>query len=45
VTARFGIVLPGAVVAALCIEHGLELFSADSDFARFTDITWRNPLA
>lgn len=34
-----------AVLAALCIEHGLEIISADSDFARFTDITWVNPAA
>ena len=27
-----------AVLAALCVEHGLEIVSADSDFARFTDI-------
>ncbi|MEZ5143286.1 MAG: TA system VapC family ribonuclease toxin [Acidimicrobiales bacterium] len=34
-----------AVLAALCIEHGLEIVSADSDFARFTDLTWINPVA
>ena len=34
-----------AVLAALCIEHGLTIVSADSDFARFTDITWLNPVA
>lgn len=37
--------IPDAVLAALCIEHGLEMISADSDFARFTEIGWRNPLA
>jgi len=37
--------IPDAVLAALCIEHGLEMISADSDFARFTEIAWRNPLA
>jgi uncharacterized protein len=37
--------IPDAALAALCIEHGLELISADSDFARFTEITWHNPLA
>ena len=36
--------VPDAVLAALCIEHGLELLSADSDFARFPDLVWRNPL-
>jgi len=34
-----------AVLAALCIEHGLEMISADSDFARFSEITWSNPVA
>jgi uncharacterized protein len=34
-----------AVLGALCIEHGLEIVSADSDFARFTEIAWRNPVA
>ncbi|MCU0261645.1 MAG: PIN domain-containing protein [Ilumatobacteraceae bacterium] len=34
-----------ASLAALCIEHGLEIVSADSDFARFTEITWINPVA
>lgn len=33
------------VLAALCIEHGLDVVSADSDFARFTEIRWVNPLA
>jgi uncharacterized protein len=34
-----------AVLAALCIEHGLEIVSADSDFARFTELNWINPTA
>jgi uncharacterized protein len=33
-----------AVLAALCIEHGLVIVSADSDFARFTEIDWVNPV-
>lgn len=33
-----------AVLAALCIEHGLQMVSADSDFARFTEIAWLNPV-
>ena len=33
-----------AALAALCIEHGLGVVSADSDFARFTEITWINPV-
>jgi predicted nucleic acid-binding protein len=32
-------------LAALCLEHGLEIVSADSDFARFTEISWINPVA
>jgi len=33
-----------AHLAALATEHGLELFSADGDFARFPGLRWRNPL-
>jgi hypothetical protein len=34
-----------AHLAALAIEHGGELCSADTDFARFPGLRWRNPLA
>jgi toxin-antitoxin system PIN domain toxin len=34
-----------AHLAALAIEHGAELCSSDRDFARFTGLKWRNPLA
>lgn len=34
-----------AILAALCIEHGLQIISADSDFARFDEITRFNPVA
>lgn len=34
-----------AVLAALCIEHGLQMVSADTDFARFREIGWFNPVA
>ena len=34
-----------AVMAAICIEHGLTIVSADSDFARFPQISWVNPVA
>jgi toxin-antitoxin system PIN domain toxin len=34
-----------AHLAALAIEHGCELASTDSDFARFAKLKWRNPLA
>lgn len=34
-----------AAVAALGLEHGLTVVSADSDFARFPSLTWFNPVA
>ena len=34
-----------ARLATLAIEHGCELISTDSDFARFPGLKWRNPLA
>jgi toxin-antitoxin system PIN domain toxin len=34
-----------AQMAALAIEHGLKLYSADTDFARFREIDWINPIA
>lgn len=37
--------LTDAILAAICIEHGLEIVSADSDFARFTEIKWTNPVS
>jgi hypothetical protein len=40
-----GNLVPDAELAALAIEHGLVVCSADSDFARFGEVTWRNPLA
>jgi uncharacterized protein len=36
--------IPDAHLAALAIEHGLRIYSADSDFARFPQVTWINPL-
>jgi uncharacterized protein len=36
---------PDAHLAALAIEWGLELVSADGDFARYRGLRWRNPLA
>jgi len=33
-----------AHLAALAIEHGLMLCSADQDFARFSGLRWDNPL-
>jgi hypothetical protein len=40
-----GNLIPDAHLAAIAIEHGLEVCSADTDFARFTEIRWTNPLA
>jgi predicted nucleic acid-binding protein len=34
-----------AHLAALAIEHGAELCSADNDFLRFEGLRWTNPLA
>jgi toxin-antitoxin system PIN domain toxin len=40
-----GNVVADAQLAALAIEHGVPVVSVDSDFARFSDIRWVNPLA
>jgi toxin-antitoxin system PIN domain toxin len=37
--------IPDAHLAALAIEHGLAVCSADTDFARFTEVRWTNPLS
>jgi toxin-antitoxin system PIN domain toxin len=37
--------IPNAHLAALAMEHGLTLCSADGDFARFPGLRWLNPLA
>jgi len=36
--------IPDAHLAALAIEHGVGVCSADTDFARFTGLPWFNPL-
>lgn len=36
--------VPDAHLAALAIEHGLKLCSADGDFSRFPALIWENPL-
>lgn len=43
-SARAGLI-HDADLAALAIEHGLTLCSADGDFARFPGLRWENPLA
>lgn len=40
-----GNLVPDAQLAALAIEIGAVLQSADSDFARFPSARWNNPLA
>ena len=40
-----GNLVPDAQLAALAIQYGVPVVSADSDFARFTDVTWLNPCA
>lgn len=40
-----GNLVPDAMLAALALEHGLTVMSADTDFARFREIAWSNPLA
>ena len=36
--------IPDAHLAALAIEHGVILCSADKDFARFEGLRWENPI-
>ena len=40
-----GNLVTDAMLAALAIEHGVAIASADSDFGRFPEISWVNPLA
>ncbi|HEV3072737.1 MAG TPA: type II toxin-antitoxin system VapC family toxin [Solirubrobacteraceae bacterium] len=39
-----GDLIPDAHMAALALEHGLTVCSTDSDFARFAEVRWQNPL-
>ncbi len=39
-----GNLVTDAQLAALAIEHGLVVCSADTDFARFPGLRWRHPL-
>lgn len=39
-----GNLVPDAALAALAIEHGVPVVSADTDFARFKGLCWQNPL-
>ena len=40
---RAGLVIDAAL-AAICLEHGLAIVTADSDFARFPDLARINPV-
>ena len=40
-----GNLVPDAYLAALAIESGAELITANRDFARFPGLRWRHPLA
>jgi uncharacterized protein len=40
-----GNLVQDAHLAALALEHGLTVCSADTDFARFPSLRWENPLA
>lgn len=40
-----GNLVPDVQLAALALEHGLTVYSVDTDFARFTEVAWENPLA
>jgi hypothetical protein len=43
-TGSGGNLVADAHLAALAIEHGAELCSADRDFGRFPGLRWSNPL-
>jgi toxin-antitoxin system PIN domain toxin len=40
-----GNLIADAQLAALAIEHGVAICSADTDFARFREVRWENPIA
>jgi toxin-antitoxin system PIN domain toxin len=40
-----GPLVTDAYLAALAIDHGCELITTDSDFARFRGLRWHHPLA
>lgn len=40
-----GPLVTDAYLAALAIEHGCELITTDSDFARFAGLRWRHPFS
>lgn len=40
-----GNLIPDAALAALALEHGLTIYSADTDFARFAEVSWEDPVS
>lgn len=34
-----------AVLAAIALEHGAQIYTTDQDFSRFSRLRWTNPLA
>ncbi len=40
-----GNLVTDAHLAAIAVEHGAQLCSADADFSRFPRLLWRNPLS
>jgi len=40
-----GNLIPDAQLAALALEQGLAVYSTDTDFARFKEVRWVDPLA
>lgn len=39
-----GNLVTDAQIAALAMEYGAKVHTADTDFARFNDVNWENPL-
>jgi len=44
-TDAVGKLVPDAYLAALAVERGCELITADRDFRRFPGLRWRHPLS
>jgi uncharacterized protein len=40
-----GAVISDAVLAAFAIQHRATLYSSDTDFSKFRDLSWKNPLS
>lgn len=40
-----GNLVPNAYLAALAVEHGCEIITADGDFRKFPGVRWRHPFS